>query len=145
MSIENLVETLNTAPEATATEAPAAEVAAPAPEATATEATEAPAAEIVVRAFLAPAAAPEGLVGTLSTLDAALAAARAMVVAYEALRAECADTIEMLSGIDKPRTRAFLASETRGAAKAAEAARSKFNDAARSAAEVRRGLTPSTK
>jgi hypothetical protein len=128
MSIENLVETLNTAPEATATEAPAAEVVAPAPEATE-----------------APAAAPEGLVGTLSTLDAALAAARALLLAYEALRAECADTCEMLSHIDKPRTRAFLASETRGAAKAAEAARSKFNDAARAAAEVRRGLTPSTK
>lgn len=130
MSVENLIETLNTAPAMTTTEAPEAEVAAP------------PAAAPV---DAAPAPAPEGLAGTVATLDAALAAARAMVVAYEALRAECADTCEMLSHIDKPRTRSFLASETRGTAKAAEAARSKFNDAARSAAEVRRGLTPSTK
>jgi hypothetical protein len=81
----------------------------------------------------------------LSTLDAALAAARAMVVAYEALRAECADTVSMLSGIDTPRSRAFIAAETRGAAKAAEAARSKFNDGARATHGVLRGLTPSTK
>ena len=128
MSVENLIETLNTAPAMTTTEAPEAEVVAPAAPVDA-----------------APVPAPEGLAGTVATLDAAIAAARAMVLAYEALRAECADTCEMLSGIDKPRTRSFLASETRGTAKAAEAARSKFNDAARSAAEVRRGLTPSTK
>jgi hypothetical protein len=78
-------------------------------------------------------------------LDTLAAALRAQVAAVEALAAECAETGSMVSGIDTPRTRAFIAAETRGAARAAEVARSAANDAARAANEVRKGLVPAAK
>jgi hypothetical protein len=85
------------------------------------------------------------LVGYEAALGALAAALRAQLAAVESLAAECGEVGAMLSSIDTPRTRAFLASETRGAARAAEVARSAANDAARTANEVRKGLVPAAK